>query len=140
MELNFDEVKSEPVEPANRERRGSRRYDMRLEVRWKLVRRRRVIDSGGGYTLDLSSSGVRFHVDRDLQAGMAVHLSISWPVRLDNVAPMQLALHGKILRSGDGWVAIRTSKHEFRTLGAPAEPIPVLPRILRTPEPWISRS
>src|SRR5580658_750251 len=101
------------------ERRNHRRYDMQLELRWKLVRRRRVIDNGVGHTLDLSSGGVRFHAGRELPVGLNVDLGVSWPVRLHNVAPMQLAIQGKIVRSADGWVAIRTVAHEFRTMGIP---------------------
>jgi len=115
------------------ERRDDRRYDIRLDLRWKLVRRRRVIDSGVGYTLDLSRGGVRFHAGRVLTVGLNVELAIAWPARLHNVAPMQLSIHGKILRSAEGWVAIRTSQLEFRTLGVQPEHRQPLPNVGNTP-------
>src|ERR1035437_7849487 len=34
-------------------RRGDRRYEIHLALRWKLIRRRRVLDTGVGHTLDL---------------------------------------------------------------------------------------
>jgi hypothetical protein len=88
------------------ERRDDRRYEMKLDLRWKLVRRRRAIDSGGGFTLDLSRGGVRFHAGRVLTVGLNVEPAIAWPARLHHVAPMPLSIHGKILRSAEGWVAI----------------------------------
>ena len=99
------------------ERRNDRRYDINLDVRWKLVRRRRVMDSGVGFTFDLSRGGIRFHAGCILPVGLNVELSVAWPARLHNVAAMQLSVQGKIVRSADGWAAIRTVQHEFRTLG-----------------------
>jgi hypothetical protein len=115
------------------ERRDDRRYDIRLELRWKLLRRRRVIDSGVGHTLDLSRGGVRFLAGRVLTVGLNVELAIAWPARLHNVAPMQLSIHGKILRSAEGWAAIRTLQHEFRTLGVQPDHRQPLPNMGKTP-------
>ncbi len=121
------------MESINGERRNDRRYDMKLELRWKLVRRRRVIDNGTGFTFDLSRGGVRFHAGRDLPIGLNVDLSVAWPVRLHNIAPMQLAIQGRIVRSHNGWAAIRMVQHEFRTTGVPAEHRDVLAKMQRTP-------
>jgi len=115
----------ENTQGLNGERRQDRRYEIGLELRWKLIRRRRVIDSGVGKTVDLSSGGIMFETGRDLPAGLNVELSIQWPVRLHNVAPLQLIVSGRIVRSGSGWAAIRTVQHEFRTM-ASAENRPTL--------------
>src|SRR5689334_5982578 len=80
-------------------RRRDGRYDIRVEVRWKLGRRRRVLDNGVGQTLDLSSGGLLFDAGRPLPAGLNVELSVSWPVLLHNTAPLQLIVSGKIVRS-----------------------------------------
>jgi len=103
------------MESISGERRRDKRYGMQLQVRWKLIRRRRLIDSGTGCTVNMSSGGIRFEGGREMPAGLNVELAISWPVLLLNVAPMQLLITGRILRSGDGWAAIRTVTHEFRT-------------------------
>jgi hypothetical protein len=100
------------------ERRHDKRFGMQLQLRWKLVHRRRTIDTGTGCTVDMSSRGLRFEAGREMPSGLNVELSISWPVLLLNVAPMQLLITGRILRSADGWAAIRTVTHEFRTLSA----------------------
>jgi hypothetical protein len=69
------------------DRRCDRRYSVLLDLRWKLVHRRRVVDAGAGNTLDLSRSGVRIESGRPLPEGMNVELAISWPVLLRGVAP-----------------------------------------------------
>ena len=104
------------------ERRGDRRYDLSLNVRWKLIRRRRVLEMGAGMTIDLSSGGILLETDRQLPIGLNVELSISWPVLLHNVAPLQLVVIGRVVRAAGQRVAIRMAQHEFRTVGVPAEP------------------
>ena len=103
------------------ERRRDRRYDIRLEMRWKLIRRRRVLETGNGRTLDLSSGGVHFETDRPLPVGLNVELSIAWPAVLHNMAPLQLVAHGKIIRNRGDKTAMQMHHHEFRTAGASAE-------------------
>jgi len=105
----------------NGDRRQDRRYELQLDVKWKLIRRRRVLDSGTGQTIDMSSGGILFDAGRNLPEGLNVELSITWPVLLHNVAPMQLVASGRIIRSGGRKVAIQTVQHEFRTVGVPAE-------------------
>src|SRR5215472_4425228 len=81
------------------ERRSDRRYDINLTVRWKLIRRRRVLDSGTGKTIDLSSGGLLIETDRELPSGMNIELSISWPVLLHDAAPLQLVVAGRVVRA-----------------------------------------
>ncbi len=115
------------------DRRYDRRYRIELELRWKLLRRRKIRDAGAGRTVDLSSGGILFDATRPLPVGMNVELSISWPVLLHNVAPMQLVVSGRILRSMGSQVAIHMTQHEFRTVGIPAEHRDLLAAATRTP-------
>ena len=62
------------------ERRKDRRYHLQLELKWKLIRRRRILDTGTGRTMDVSSGGICFDAGRSLPEGLNVELSISWPV------------------------------------------------------------
>jgi hypothetical protein len=103
------------------DRRQDRRYQLRLELKWKLIRRRRVLDAGIGYTLDLSSGGIMFDAGRTLPEGLNVELSLNWPVLLHNVAPMQLVIFGRIKRTSGRHTAIQTVQHEFRTAGIAPE-------------------
>jgi hypothetical protein len=113
------------------ERRKDRRYNLQLELKWKLIRRRRLLDTGTGRTIDVSSGGIRFDAGRHLPEGLNVELSIAWPVLLRNVAPMQLVASGKIIRCDGREVAIQTVQHEFRTAGTGtghAAPLEMAPR------------
>ena len=114
-----DEVKQ--IEGINGDRRSDRRYDIHLELRWKLIRRRRVLESGVGHTVDLSSGGILFEPGRQLPVGLNVELSIVWPVLLRNLASMQLIVSGRIVRSAANRTAVMMVQHEFRTSGVPAE-------------------
>jgi hypothetical protein len=100
------------------DRRRDRRYGLQLDLKWKLIRRRRVLDSGTGYTVDLSSGGILFDAGRHLPEGLNVELSVTWPVLLHNVAPMQLVVYGRIQRCNGRFIAVQTNQHEFRTSGA----------------------
>ncbi len=102
------------------ERRFDRRYPILLDLRWKLIHRKRVLDAGAGSTLDLSGGGIRFECGRTLPKGFNVELAISWPVLLRDLAPMQLVVQGRIVRSEGRRTAIRMIQHEFRTVGIPA--------------------
>ena len=102
-------------------RRADRRYDIELNLHWKLIRRRKIIQNGAGRTIDLSSGGVRFNAGRQLVPGMDVELSIAWPVLLQNVAAMQLLVTGRIQWTAGDEVGVRVAKHEFRTAGMAAD-------------------
>ena len=109
------------MEDTNGERRKCRRYGIDLDLRWKLIRRRRLLESGVGHTVDLSSSGILFNGDRLLPIGLDVELSISWPVLLSNAVPMQLIVYGQVVRSTQDCTAVVMVQHEFRTAGMSAK-------------------
>ncbi|HEX3747779.1 MAG TPA: PilZ domain-containing protein [Bryobacteraceae bacterium] len=108
---------AETTDAINGDRRQDRRYRIHLELRWKLIRRRRVLDSGVGQTVDLSSGGILFDPGRQLPVGLNVELAISWPVLLRNEAPMQLIVSGRIVRTEGNRIAVAMAQHEFRTSG-----------------------
>ena len=129
-DFDFDEEPTQPDEPIEGiagDRRSDRRYELRLELRWKLIRRRKVLESGQGKTLDLSSGGILFDAGRPLPLGLNVELAVLWPVLLHNVAPLQLVISGRITRSEGQQVAVTISQHEFRTVAAVSDSRPLLP-------------
>jgi len=103
------------------DRRSDRRYVVRLELGWKLIGRHRVLDNGQGHTIDLSSGGILFDSGQKFPVGLNVELSISWPVLLHNVTPLQLIVAGRIVRSEGNRVAIQTLQHEFQTIATQPE-------------------
>jgi hypothetical protein len=133
----WDQGKKAPEGIAG-ERRSDRRYSILLDLRWKLIHRRRVVDAGTGSTFDLSSGGVRFESVRQLPVGLNVELAISWPMLLRDIAPMQLVVHGRIVRSEGGQTAMRMTQHEFRTLGVPANHCSAPPETVRRHTPFLA--
>lgn len=125
------------TETISGERRRDKRYDIELELRWKLIRRRKVLDSGVGRTVDLSSGGILVETDRPLPVGLNMELSIAWPVMLRNSAPLQLVVDGKIVRAKGKRVAIRMIQHQFRTIGTPTERGAVVEAPARSPLPFL---
>lgn len=103
------------------DRRHDRRYELDLPTRWKLIRRRRVVETGVGRTLDMSSGGILIEAGRPLMAGFNIELSIAWPVLLQGTASLQLVVSGRIVRVDGTRTALRTMQHEFRTSGVAAE-------------------
>jgi hypothetical protein len=121
---NRNQIRGEEVQRVDGisgERRSDKRYGMQLQVRWKLLRRRRTIENGTGHTIDMSSGGILFEAGMNLPEGLNVELSIAWPMLLHNLKPMQLIVTGRIVRAQNGAAAIRTLTHEFRTVGIAAE-------------------
>ncbi len=119
------------IQRINGERRGDWRYRLGLDLRWNVVRRGRVFESGIGRTVDLSSGGILFDAGRQLPAGAGVEISIEWPALLHDVAPMRLVVSGRIVRAEGSRAAVRVSRHEFRSadvdrqsLGSGVEPAP----------------
>src|SRR5215475_3867719 len=122
------------------DRRYDKRYQLQLELRWKLIRRRKIQDIGAGRTIDLSSGGIFFEAHRPLPVGLNVELSISWPILLHNSSPLQLLVSGKIVRVAGTRVGIRMTQHEFHTAGLPLGEREGAPSKSRTPGPLLSRT
>jgi PilZ domain len=101
------------------ERRADRRYEIQLDVRWRLVRRKKVLALGHGRTLNLSSGGIGFDAGHQLVPGLDIELSISWPILLHGTAPLQLKVSGRIQRVSGNYAGIVTTHHEFRTVATP---------------------
>lgn len=109
------------VDRIHGDRRASRRYEMSLSLRWKLIWREKVIETGTGATIDLSSSGISFRAEKALPLKSRVELSIAWPMFLENFPPLQLIVSGVVVRADGGQNAIRMNGYEFRTVAAAAQ-------------------
>jgi hypothetical protein len=132
--MDWELPSNEPDKIAG-DRRCDKRYEICLDVRWKLIRRRKVLDTGTGRTMDLSSGGMLIDAGRPLPVGLNLELSITWPVLLHNVAPLQLVVSGRIVRARGTQVAVRMVQHEFRTAGVPSEQRALMTGTTRAPIP-----
>ena len=98
-------------------RRLHQRYPIELDLRYKLIHGRQVLNGGVGRTRDISTKGVFFSADQALPSGLDVELSMDWPLRLGGLCHLQLKIAGKVLRSGERGTAVQITHYEFRTRG-----------------------
>jgi hypothetical protein len=97
------------------ERRGTNRFPVREDVRYRLVQARTANLSGCGTTLDIGSGGILFTTEDKLPMGRMVELSVNWPARLDGVCPLQFVATGRVVRSEALQAAVRIERYEFKT-------------------------
>src|SRR5450755_799794 len=72
------------------ERRGTGRFPVREDVRYRVVQSRTAAKvSGCGTTLNIGSGGLLFTTEEKLPIGRTVELSVNWPARLDGTCPLQ---------------------------------------------------
>ena len=105
------------------DRRAKWRFAINEELRYKLLSGDRVTETGTGWTQNISSSGISFVTDAILDIGALVELSVSWPVRLDDICPIQLMIYGSVVRSDPTGTAMLIERYEFRTRRSTAEPL-----------------
>ena len=104
------------------ERRGSDRFPIEREVRYRILTRKNTEEVGTGKTINMSSNGVLFTTDRYLLPGRSLELSISWPAQLNSTIALKLVARGRIVRAEDDKAAIEIHQYEFRTQGAQNPP------------------
>jgi hypothetical protein len=97
------------------ERRGTGRFPVREEVRYRLVQSKSEKVSGSGITLNFGSSGILFTTQEKLPLGRMVELSVNWPARLGGTCLLQVVATGRVVRSEENRAAIRIERYEFKT-------------------------
>lgn len=97
------------VEP--RERRGSARYPLALEIRYSVARG----ETGAGQIIDISRTGLRFAAQGHHERGRRLEIAINWPVLLEGRVPLQLTVAGKVVWSSRTEVAVQIYRHSFKT-------------------------
>jgi hypothetical protein len=97
------------------ERRGTSRFPVREDVRYRVVQSRTAKVSGCGTTLNIGSGGILFTTEEKLPIGRTVELSVNWPARLDGICPLQFVATGRVVRSEGQRAAVRIEKYEFKT-------------------------
>ena len=96
------------------ERRGTNRFPLREEVRYKMLHGK-VITTGAGKTLNIGSGGVLFTTEQRLPIGRLIELSVNWPARLDGTCPLKFVATGRVVRAEEDRAAVRIERYEFRT-------------------------
>lgn len=97
------------------ERRGTNRFPVREDVRYRVTQSRSAKIIGCGTTLNIGSGGILFTTEEKLPVGRTVELSVNWPARLDGVCPLQFVATGRVIRADVQRAAVRIEKYEFKT-------------------------
>ncbi len=90
---------------SNTDRRGSDRFSIERELRYKVLNKKSGEESGAGRTINMSSTGVLFTTDQMLLPGRRIEVSISWPAQLNNKCALRLVARGRVVRFDDGQAA-----------------------------------
>ena len=99
------------------DRRGSSRFPVREDVRYRVLHAKGSPAGGVGKTLDIGSGGILFTTQERLPLGRVVEVAVNWPVRLDGACPLQFVAVGKVVRSEAAKAAMQIARYEFKTRG-----------------------
>lgn len=100
------------------DRRGTSRYPVREEVKYRIIQARDAKTAGTGTTLNIGSGGILFTTEEKLPMGRMVELAVNWPARLGGTCPLKFVATGRVVRSEENRAAVRIERYEFRTRGA----------------------
>lgn len=103
------------------DRRGTSRFPVREEVRYKVLNSRSAVQAGVGETLNIGSGGILFTTQDKLPLGRQVEISVNWPARLDGTCPLKFVAVGRVMRSEMNQAAVRIERYEFRTRATGAQ-------------------
>ena len=106
-----------------KDRRSHGRYTVELDLICKLVGSDEVLP---GRTLDISSNGVRFQLQRIFPTGATVEVRVKWPTDIPEHLHLELVLEGRVIRSDGSETAVQASRYAFgrRAMTAIREPRP----------------
>jgi hypothetical protein len=108
------------------DRRKKFRFPIHRELRYKILDEGVLIGSGTGQSINFGSGGVLISIDRELNPGAFIELSISWPVLLNDSCPMRFIAFGRVLRSSGKKSACTIDKYEFRTQARTVQAMPAV--------------
>ncbi len=80
------------------DRRIARRYELNLPVVVRAVAERKAADSRNGKTRDISTRGVYFLVDEQLEAGSTLDFMLTLPAEITQGTEVFIHAQGKVVR------------------------------------------
>ena len=91
------------------------RFDLKCELRYRLLDSRHHLPQQSGKTINISSKGAIFETTSALPVGKRVELIISWPAKLNERVGLKMVALGRVIRSSQSRAAVCLLTHEFRT-------------------------
>jgi len=80
------------------ERRTARRYDLSLPIIIRVPSERAMDSSQQGKTRDISTRGLYFVIDQDLQAGSELDITLTLPAEITHGTEVFVRALGKVIR------------------------------------------
>ncbi len=102
------------------DRRNSKRFPLRLSVRYRLLGTQDGQKWNTTESLNISSTGLLFTTEHTVLPGQGIEAFVAWPVALDKRVALKLALKGPVVRCEGNQVAMRFERYEFKTRSAEA--------------------
>jgi len=94
-------------------------YPIVLKFQYRAYSTERLVHTGAGETIEISSRSLRLRIPEDLPPQVAeLDLAIAWPVPLYGVTPLQWTVKAKPVWRSPGWIFVCIASYEFRTAGA----------------------
>jgi hypothetical protein len=87
-------------------RRGARRYELRLKLRYAVLRHGKAPLTGVGESLNVSISGLLFRGEARTHRGDSVVVAVDWPVKAPNNEALYLVVTGYVVRARQSTIAI----------------------------------
>ncbi len=91
-----------------------RQYPFEAHLEYKTIHRRKVLETGRGITVYISTKEIVFKAARPLPAGLEIEVYIDWPARLDNVIALRLYAHGETQEMRNDCVVVKILRCDFR--------------------------
>jgi hypothetical protein len=99
------------------DRRSNHRYPVNAAIDYKIVLRNRMVLTGVGRTVNISSGGILLDTPNCLPNGVEIELSMAWPASLNGVAALKMHVVGRTVRAQGNCTAVVIRRYEFRTRG-----------------------
>jgi len=96
-------------------RRDHCRYNFATDLKYKVVRNGAVLYAGRGRTSDMSAAGISLKLDRVLDEGTHLELSLAWPGIYHGTTRVRLLILAQVTRSDEPGTAARVLHHHFQT-------------------------
>jgi hypothetical protein len=94
--------------------RLQRRHELNIELQFSYRSGKRTY-YGTGRTRDFSEKMICFESDQDIPGGVQLELSMPWPVSLQGLCPLNMIVHGALVRKQRSLAVLRLEEFEFRT-------------------------
>jgi hypothetical protein len=107
------------------ERRTRSRFPIELSARYTVDGRNNL--NGTVQTVNISSNGVLIRCPHELSLETAIRVVIELPVLIGDACPLALHIHGRVVRTDHGLVAVQYSRHELRTQPKPPGQVQDIP-------------